>query len=97
MPKRRRWENRLDSSLRQLHDWLQGATASASSSCSTSITGHKTLIKSDLRRRLRRVNVFVERAVRVVTLLLDSSAELHQLLGHGLVGSLKDVDQTVKC
>jgi hypothetical protein len=63
----------------------------------TSIIGRKTLIKGDLRRRLHRVNIFVKGAVRVVALLLDSGAELHQLLGHGLVGGLEDVDQTAQC
>ena len=53
------------------------------------------LIKSDLGTLLRHIYIFEEGAICVVPLLLDSPAKLEQLIGDGLVGGLKDVDQTV--
>lgn len=52
------------------------------------------LVESDLSRSLHVRGILVESAVRLVALLLDGGAVLHQLLGHGLAGGLEDVDQS---
>lgn len=55
------------------------------------------LVKGDLGGLLRHVDVLEEGAVHVVRLLLDGGAKLEQVVGHGLVGTLENVDKTVKC
>lgn len=54
-----------------------------------------SLIKGDFGGLLVSANVLVESTVGVVLLLLDSSTELEQSLGHFLLGGLQNVDQTV--
>lgn len=51
------------------------------------------LVKSDLGGGLHLAGVSVEGTVCVVSLLLDGGAELHEILGYRLVGSLENVDQ----
>lgn len=53
------------------------------------------LIKSNFCRLLVRIRFLEEAAVHVVSLLLDDSTKLHQLVGNRLVGTLEDVDETV--
>ena len=52
------------------------------------------LVESDLSSSLHIRGILVESAVRLVALLLNGGAVLHQLLGHGLAGGLEDVDQS---
>ena len=52
------------------------------------------LIKRDLCCCLHVASVLVERTVRLMTLLLDRSAELHQLFRYGLIGCLENIDET---
>lgn len=52
------------------------------------------LIEDNLGGLLSHVDVLEEGAVGVVGLLLDGGAELEELVGHGLVGALEDVDQS---
>lgn len=51
------------------------------------------LVKSNLGGLLVHVDVLEERSVHVVRLLLNSRAKLKQLVGHGLVGTLENVDK----
>jgi hypothetical protein len=52
------------------------------------------LVEGDLGSGLHVRGILVEGAVRLVALLLNGGAVLHQLLGHGLAGGLEDVDQS---
>lgn len=53
-------------------------------------------VKGNLGRLLAHVDILEESAIGIVLLLLDSRAELHELLGYGLVGLFEDIDQTTK-
>jgi hypothetical protein len=52
------------------------------------------LVESNLGSGLHIRSILVESAVRLVALLLNGSAVLHELFGHGLAGGLEDVDQS---
>lgn len=59
------------------------------------LTLYALLIERDLGRLLVHVDVLEEGSVHVVGLLLDNGAELEQLVGDLLVGTLENVDKTM--
>lgn len=52
------------------------------------------LIKCNLGGLCVHINILEESTVHIVSLLLDGGAELEEILGHGLVGSSENVDET---
>ena len=57
----------------------------------SSLTNH--LIKRNLRRCLRGIDIFVECAVSSVLLLLDSGAKFHQVFRHVLIRGLENINE----
>lgn len=52
-----------------------------------------TSIKCDLRCCFHIRRVLVERAIGIVSLLLDCRSKLQEAFGHGLVGAFQNIDQ----
>lgn len=57
----------------------------------------RRLIERNLCRCLHVSSVLVERSIGLMTLLLDRSTKLHQLLRYWLIGGLEDIDETMYC
>lgn len=54
------------------------------------------LVKSNLRRSLGILSVFVKGTIGSVFLLLDSGAKLHQIFRYGLIRCLEYIDQSAR-